>query len=144
MTEGPVGGTGGAGLPGGGPGTAVRRALALIAVNPANGVQLPRKTTPEKFALTHDQVRGPAEAAGDLRTAIYVLGVRRAALWRAGRAAGGRCDVTRRRLKVSRSVTAVAKLGMVEGAPRPTRARSVPLPAFVMDMLAAAHRGPFT
>jgi integrase len=50
-------------------------------------------------------------------------------------------DTTRRRLKVSRSMTAVAAMGMVEGGTKTHQTRSVPLPAFVMDMLAEQITG---
>jgi integrase len=112
-----------------------------IAVNPAESVQLPRKTTPEKSALTHEQVRELADAAGDLRTAVYVLaygGLRYGEL-AALRVAD--VDVTRRRIKVARSVTAVTKLGMVETGTKTHQSRGVPLPAFVMDMLADHIKG---
>ena len=112
-----------------------------IAVNPAEGVQLPRKTTPEKFALTHDQVRALADAAGDLRTAVYLLGY---GGLRYGELAALRVndvDVGRRRVKVSRSVTAVTKLGMVETSTKTHQSRAVPLPQLVMDLLAEHIKG---
>jgi integrase len=112
-----------------------------ISVNPAEDVQLPRKTTPEKTALTHDQVRQLADAAGDLRTMVYVLAY---GGLRYGECAALRCgdvDITRRRLVVSRSATAVAKLGMVETDTKTHQARAVPLPAFAMDLVATQIRG---
>ncbi len=112
-----------------------------IAVNPAEGVQLPRKTTPEKFALTHDQVRALAEAAGDLRTAVYVLGYGGLRYGELAALRVGDVDVTRRRVKVSRSVTAVAKLGMVETGTKTHQARAVALSEFVMDLLAEHIKG---
>jgi Phage integrase, N-terminal SAM-like domain len=45
-----------------------------ISLNPADDVQLPRIKAPEKIALTHDQVREIADASGELRTMVYVLG----------------------------------------------------------------------
>jgi integrase len=108
-----------------------------IAVNPADDIALPRKASPEKTALTHDQVRQLADAVDeDLRTMVYLLAY---SGLRYGECAALRCgdvNVIRRRLEVSRSVTAVAKLGMVEGSTKTHQARSVPLPAFVMDMVA--------
>ncbi len=47
----------------------------------------------------------------------------------------------RRRLTVSRSVTDVAKMGMVEGTTKTHQTRSVPLPAFVMDLVAEQIKG---
>ncbi len=108
-----------------------------IAVNPADDIALPRKANPEKISLTHDQVRQVADAAGDLRTMVYLLAY---SGLRYGECAALRCgdvNVSRRRLEVSRSMTAVAKMGMVEGTTKTHQNRSVPLPAFVMDMVAA-------
>ncbi len=113
-----------------------------IAQNPAEDIALPRKSTPEKTALTHDQVRQLADAIEkDLRTMVYTLAY---AGLRYGECAALRCgdvNVTRRRLEVSRSVTAVAGIGMVEGATKTHQARSVPLPSFVMEMVAAQIEG---
>jgi integrase len=106
-----------------------------IAVNPADHVQLPRKVVSEKTALTHEQVRALADAAGDLRTAVYVLGYGGLRYGECAALRVGDVDVTRRRLIVSRSVTAVAKLGMVEGTTKTHQSRAVPLPAFVMDLV---------
>ncbi len=93
----------------------------FIAQNPADDIALPRQSTPEKTALTHDQVRGIAEAAGHLRTMVYVLGYGGLRYGELAALRVGDVNVTRRRLEVSRSVTAVAGMGMVEGPPRPTR-----------------------
>jgi integrase len=112
-----------------------------ISLNPADDVQLPRINTPEKTALTHDQVRQVADAAGELGAIVYMLaygGLRYGEL-AALRVAD--VDTTRRRLKVSRSMTAVAAMGMVEGGTKTHQTRSVPLPAFVMDMLAEQITG---
>ncbi len=112
-----------------------------ITRNPADDVQLPRKNTPEKTALTHDQVRRIADAAEELRTMVYVLGY---GGLRYGEIAALRVsdvDASRRRLKVSRSVTAVARMGMVEGPTKTHQSRSVPLPAFVMDLVDEQIKG---
>jgi integrase len=112
-----------------------------ITTNPADDVQLPRKNTTERTALTHEQVRRLAEAAGKLRAMVYVLaygGLRYgecAALTVAG------VDTSRNRIKVSRSVTAVAGMGMMEGATKTHQSRSVPLPPFVMDLVAQQIEG---
>jgi integrase len=108
-----------------------------ITTNPADDVQLPRKDAIDRTALTHEQVCKVADAAGELRTMVYVLaygGLRygECAALKVGEVDTGRC-----RLKVSRSVTAVAGLGMVEGATKTHQARLVPLPAFVMNLVAS-------
>jgi integrase len=112
-----------------------------ISVNPAADVQLPRVNAPEKVALTHDQVRQLADAAGELRTMVYVLAYGGLRYGEVAALRVGDVDVTRRRLKVSRSATAVAKLGIVEGNTKTHQARSVPLPEFVMDLVAAQTKG---
>jgi len=112
-----------------------------IAVNPAEGVQLPRKTNSEKFALTHDQVRALADAAGDLRTAVYLLGYGGLRYGEMAALRVGDVDMTRSRVKVPRSVTAVSKLGMVETSTKTHQSRAVPLPQFVMDLLAGHIKG---
>ncbi|WP_253842708.1 tyrosine-type recombinase/integrase [Mycobacterium colombiense] len=112
-----------------------------ITLNPADDVQLPRKAVPERTPLTHEQVRQIADAAGDLRTAVYVLGYGGLRYGELAALRVGDVDVTRRRLKVSRSVTAVAGMGMVEGNTKTHQTRSVPLPAFVMDLVAKQVKG---
>ncbi len=112
-----------------------------IAANPAEHIQLPRKTTPEKIALTHEQVRKLAEASGELATQVNTLAY---AGLRYGECAALRVrdvDLQRRRLKVSRSVTAVAKMGLIEGATKTHQARTVPVPKFVADALARQVNG---
>lgn len=112
-----------------------------LAFNPANDVELPRKTTTEKISLTHAQVRELAEAAGELATMIYVLAY---AGLRYGECAAlrvGDVDVARRRLRVSRSVTYVTGTGDVEGSTKTHASRTVPVPQFLADRLAEAVKG---
>jgi integrase len=112
-----------------------------IAANPGDAVQLPRKATPEKSALTHEQVRQVAEASGEVSTMIYTLAY---AGIRYGEAAALRVrdvDIERRRLTVSRSVTRVRKIGLVEGGTKTHAARSVPIPQFVAGKLAGVIAG---
>lgn len=113
----------------------------LIAFNPANDVELPRKTATEKIALTHEQVRQLADASGELATMVYVLGY---AGLRYGECAALRVadvDTARRRLRVSRSITYVTGSGNVEGTTKTHAARMVPVPQFVADMLTEAIEG---
>jgi integrase len=107
-----------------------------ISLNPADDVQLPRRVVPEKTALTHDQVRQIADAAGELRTTVYVLGYGGLRYGEIAALRVGDVDVSRRRLKVSRSVTAVTGMGMVESNTKTHQTRSVPLSPFVMDLVA--------
>jgi integrase len=106
-----------------------------IAINPADHVQLPRKASPEKIALTHEQVRLLAEASGELSTQVYTLAY---VGLRYGECAALRVrdlDLEKGRLRVSRSVTAVARMGLVEGPTKTHQARNVPVPGFVADAL---------
>jgi integrase len=112
-----------------------------ISLNPADDVQLPRKTNFEKTSLTHDQVGHLADACGELRTMVYVLGYGGLRYGEIAALRVGDVDASRRRLKVSRSATAVARIGMVEGTTKTHQTRLVPLPAFVMDLVAIQVKG---
>jgi integrase len=112
-----------------------------LSLNSADDVQLPRKNVPEKTALTHEEVRQLADAAGGLRAMVYVLAY--------GGLRYGECaalkiadvDRGRNRLKVARSVTAVAKVGIVETDNKTHQSREVPLSAFVMDLVTEQIQG---
>lgn len=113
----------------------------LIGTNPAVDVDLPRKKAPEKIALTHEQVHDLAEAAGELGTMVYVLAY---AGLRYGECAAlrvGDVDTTRRRLRVSRSITYVTGSGNVEGSTKTHAERNVPMPQFVAELLSDAVKG---
>jgi integrase len=107
-----------------------------ITTKPADDVQLPRKNAIDRTALTHEQVRRIADAAGELRTMVYVLAYGGLRYGECAALKVGDVDISRCRLKVSCSVTAVAGMGMVEGATKTHQVRSVPLPAFVMNLVA--------
>lgn len=112
-----------------------------ITVNPADHIQLPRKATSEKSALTHAQVRALADASGDLRAQILVLAYAGLRFGECVALRVGDVDLSRRRLRVSRSVAAVAKMGLVEGPTKTHQNRIVPLPQFVADALKERVRG---
>ena len=106
-----------------------------LAHNPAQGVELPRKSEPERRYLTHAQLQKLAEASGDRAVLVLVLGY---CGLRFGEATALRVkdfDPIRRRLHVRRSATAVTKLGIVEGPTKNHLSRSVPIPEFVADRL---------
>jgi integrase len=112
-----------------------------IPVNPADHVQLPRKATSEKSALTHAQVRTLADASGDLRAQILVLAYAGLRFGECVALRVGDVDLSRRRLRVFRSVTAVAGMGLVEGPTKTHQNRVVPLPQFVADALKDRVKG---
>ena len=111
-----------------------------LASNPANGVRLPRVERAEKRFLTHQQVRDLADAAGPHATAILTLaycGLR----W--GELAAlrvSRLDLMRRRLTVAEAVTEV-RGHLTWGTPKSHQHRSVPVPRFLLDDLAALVAG---
>lgn len=117
-----------------------------LVTNPARGVKLPRKIKAEHAYLSDDQVIELATAAaagrggGDKATIVLVLaycGLR----W--GELAGlhvADVDLLRRRLHVRRNAVNVG--GKVEvGTPKTHERRTVPLPRFLIEPLAAACQG---
>ena len=86
-----------------------------LAVNPADGVELPLLPESEHRYLTHEQLHRVAVASGRLRTLVLVLGY---CGLRFGEAASLRVadvDVQARPIRVRRSITYVQKTGLVEG-----------------------------
>lgn len=111
-----------------------------LARNPAEGVALPRvKARPKRF-LSHVEVECLARECGDHAPVIYFLaytGLR----W--GEAIALRVsdlDLMRRRVHVNRAMAEVRGRAVV-GTPKDHEIRSVPLPAFVTDMLVPVVAG---
>jgi integrase len=109
--------------------------------NPARGVKLPRKVKREHRYLTDEQVWALAEQAGPQR-AVIVLTLAYCGL-RWGELAGlhvADVDILRRRIHIRRNAVNVG--GVVEvGTPKTHERRTVPVPRFLVDMLAAACQG---
>ncbi len=104
--------------------------------SPADGVELPTLPETEQRYLTHEQLHRVAVASGHLRTLILVLGY---CGLRFGEAAALRvCDVDLegRRIRVRRSVTYVRKTGLIEGPTKNHTSRTVPVPVFLLRLLA--------
>ena len=128
-----------------------------IPSSPADGIELPRVRERRRKYLTASQVEQLAIAAAALpsgrprrstdsafaqyRLVVLVLaycGLR----W--SEVAGlkvGRIDLTKRRLQVAEAVTEVDGARLVWGTPKTHEARSVPIPAFVLDDLARHMAG---
>jgi integrase len=108
--------------------------------NPAAGVDLPRLRKTERRYLTHEQVHALADAAGPHRLLVLVLaycGLR----W--GEAAGlrkRRIELLRGRLEIVEAVVDVDGQ-MIFGPPKTHQHRSVAIPKFLRDDLAAQLAG---
>jgi integrase len=108
--------------------------------NSAAGINLPRVVIGERRYLTHEQVEALAAACGPYRLVVLFLaytGVR----W--GEMAAlrvGRLDLLRRRAEIVESVTLVRGV-QSWGTPKGHERRSVPIPRFLVDDLAAHAAG---
>jgi integrase len=112
-----------------------------IAVNPVKGVEnLPRKTAKRRVYLSADDVYRLADESGEHRALVLVLaycGLR----W--GEAIGLRVrdvEFLGRRLTVSENAVQLGTRHAV-GPTKGRKARSVPMPAFVLDELSAQCKG---
>jgi len=72
-----------------------------IAANPATGVRLPRAARPAKRALDHHELNRLADAAGDSRTLVLVLGYVGLRWSEAAALRVGQVDLLRRRLTIA-------------------------------------------
>jgi integrase len=98
--------------------------------NPAKGVRLPRKIGKASVYLTHGQVQALANEAG--ARSILVMFLAYSGL-RWGEATGLRVrnlDLLKRRVNVTENAVAVGGR-IVVGTPKSSKARSVPIPAFL-------------
>jgi integrase len=112
-----------------------------LAVNPATGIDnLPRKMTRRHVYLSADDVHRLADASGEHRALVLVLaycGLR----W--GEAVALRVadvEFLRRRLSVSQNAVQIGVRHAV-GPTKGRKARSVPVPAFVLDELSVQCKG---
>ena len=105
-----------------------------IAVNPALGVDLPRKVTLERRYLTHRQVEDLAAQMGEWRLLTQTLAYTGLRWGEAVALRVRRVDLDRGRIEVAESVTRVGK-ELVVGPPKSHAHRSVPVPAFLVEEL---------
>lgn len=108
--------------------------------NPAASVDLPRLPTSERRYLTHAQVSQLADASGPYGTLVLTLAYTGLRWGEAAALRVGRVDLLRGRLEVVEAVSAVNG-HRVYGSPKSHAHRSVPVPKFLRDDLAAAMAG---
>ena len=128
----------------------VHRVLSLILAlavkdgrlvrNPAAGVNLPRVVKDERRYLTHVQVDELAGACGPYRLLVPFLAYTSVRWGEMAALRVGRVDLLRRRAMVAESVTLV-RGAQTWGTPKGHERRSVPIPQFLADELAAHVAG---
>jgi integrase len=129
----------------------VHRVLSLIlalavkdgrlARNPAAGVNLPRVVEGERRYLTHGQLVTLADACGrDYRLVVLFLAYTGCRWGEMAALRVARLDLLRRRAEITESVT-VVRGRQVWGTPKGHERRSVPIPRFLVDELAAHVAG---
>jgi len=106
-----------------------------LPANPAEGMELPRLPEVEQRYITHRQLHRLAIASGRFRTLILVLGYCGLRFGEAAALKIANIDLEARRIRVSRSVTAVRGQGLVEGPTKNHTARTVPIPKFLVPLL---------
>jgi integrase len=111
-----------------------------IPSNPAEGVRLPRAKKSEKHFLSAAEVARLADAAGRDRVVILVLAYTGLRFGELAAIRAGRVDLMRRRIDVAESVTEVNGVARF-GTPKTHQRRSVPLPRFLVDDVAALIAG---
>ena len=105
-----------------------------LAVNPAAELELPTIDETEKRYLTARQIQGLADAAGEHRALVLLLGFTGLRFGEAAALTVAHIDLIQGRVRVHRSVTAVGGT-MVYSAPKSHQARTVALPGFLVDVL---------
>jgi integrase len=111
-----------------------------ISRNAASGVDLPRVTARGKIYLSHTELAALAAECGQHETAILLLGY---SGLRWGEFAALRVsdvDLMRRRIHVRRAMVEIRGKAII-GTPKDHEQRSVPLPKFLLEPLAALLAG---
>jgi integrase len=112
----------------------------MLAVNPARGVKLPKGAPRQNVYLTADQLQALADETGRYHSLVLLLGV---GGLRWGEAAALRVsdvDFLHRRVGLHRNAVHVGSQFAV-GSLKSNKNRTVVLPPFVIDALAATARG---
>lgn len=118
----------------------LRQVLAMavaenrLALNPVDGVELPAVETVEQRFLTLEQLHKLADAAGEHRPLVYVLGTVGLRFGEVAELRWRDVDLDRLTIRVTRSVALVDGVFQI-GSTKSAKGRSVSLPAFVADLL---------
>lgn len=107
----------------------------FLAVNPAEGIELPDKLEVEQRYLTHETAHRLAVACGEHRTLALTLTYCGLRFGEAVALQVGDVDLKARRITVRRAVTYVTGQGLVEGSPKNRTTRRVPIPKFLAPLL---------
>ena len=103
-----------------------------LVMNPVDGVELPAVASVEQRFLTLEQLRMLADAAGEHRPLVYVLGTCGLRFGEVAELRWRDLDLQKKQIRIARSVTLVD--GVFEiGSPKNGKGRTVSLPAFVAD-----------
>lgn len=108
--------------------------------NPAAGVNLPRLASSPRRYLTHHQVTDLADGCGEYRTLVLLLAYSGLRWGEVTALRVGSVDLMRGRLRVVEAVSDVNGR-MVFGEPKSHQSRTVPVPRFLKDDLAAQMAG---
>lgn len=103
--------------------------------NPAEGVPLPRAKARTKRFLSHGELEQLAAECPNHSTLIYVLGYTGLRFGEVSALQVGDLDFMRRRIHVNRAMSEVRGRAVV-GTPKDHEVRSVPIPPFLVDLLA--------
>ncbi len=112
----------------------------LLIANPARGVQLPATAQRRNVYLTAAQLRALACQSGRYGSLVLLLGTAGLRWGEAAALTVGDIDFLRRRIDLHRNAVAVGGR-IVVGTLKSGEARTVPMPSFVVDELAATCAG---
>lgn len=98
-----------------------------LAINPADGVELPRVVHREETALTHQQIHALVGGAGDAGPLVLTLACTGLRFGECAALRVGDVDLTRRRILVSKAIAQVTGEGLKEDTTKTHQTRSVPI-----------------
>jgi integrase len=104
--------------------------------NPAAGVSLPRVEGKERMYLSHREIHELAGACGPYRLVVLFLAYTGVRFGEMAALRAGKLDLLRRRAEIAESVTLVRGV-QTWGTPKGHERRSLPIPRFLVEELAA-------